>query len=270
MSWKRTLEELRQLRTSKGRRTLQAFSAEGYRLLERALESKAPLKKVLVSDALKDSPPARAIRLIDALEEASIAIDWAPDHLMQEFIEGRTFGSMMGIIDTLPTVALPDLLHTPDAPCHLLILWNVMDPGNIGALSRTAMASGVQALLAVEGTDIFHPKAVRTSMGALFDLPTKQVKDGDALLHELATHKIATIGAVVQRGQAPYTTTVPTRHALLVGSEAHGLPFDIQERLDMRWSIPMPAAIDSFSVNAATSVLLYECNRQMWIHKRKD
>lgn len=266
--WKPTVQLLQRLRSRKGRREQNAFSIEGYRLLERALESQAPLRHVLCSQQLYECPNPRTEALLRQLEAIQCPVSIAPDASLQEFIEGRTFGSLMGIVETLPSFELVTQTRSMDTPVKLLILVDVMDPGNLGAMARTAMASGVDGLISIGGTDLFHPKSVRTSMGALFDLPTLQV-DRRAIqsdvLQVLKQQHIQSIGAVVRNGVSPHTTeTITHRTALFMGSEAHGLPHAVQEELDVHWRIPMPAQIDSFSVNAATSVLLYEINRRMW------
>lgn len=265
MTWKRAIATLHQLRTKKGRRTLGQFAAEGYRLLERALESQVGLREVVVAETLMAQPTARAANLLQQLQKQACPVCVAPDEEVHIFTEGRTFGDMLGIIDALPQADLSPFLTDKSQPCTLLVLVQVMDPGNIGALARTAMASGVDALIALGGTDLFQAKAVRTSMGALFDLPVCQLDEGwDEWVGMLHQADITTIGAVVGNGEPPFQTQASDRRALLMGSEAHGIPLALQEQLRLRWTIPMPETIDSFSVNAATSVLLYELNRQSW------
>lgn len=263
-NWRTIVGMLERLRTRKGRRTEGKVFVEGYRLLERAIESDVGPAVVLISERLQEAPPARAEALLRSLEARGCPCVYAPHEALEGFIEGRTFGAMLGILDAdrLPTPSLEALCAEPETARRFLVLVKVMDPGNIGALSRTAMASGMDALLAAGGTDLYHPKALRTSMGALFDLPILQLDDWQPLLAQLQRYQVQNIGAVVTAGTAPTEGDVASRSALWVGSEAHGLPTPLQPLLDRAWTIPMPDCIDSFSVNAATAVLLYEINRR--------
>ncbi len=259
------LQVLREARTSKGRVKHQRFSIEGYRLVERCLGSQGPLQAVLVEERMMEEPTTREQAILESLEEAFVPVVPATSPEVEEFTEGRTFGPMMGLVETLKAPPLSQWLENTEAPCKLLVLVEAKDPGNLGALMRTGKASNADALLVVGGTDPFHPKAARTSMGAIFDIPILTFPLEPKLLATLHEAQIQTIGAVVDNGIAPYEGEMSNRHALFMGSEAHGLPADWQPHFDTRWTIPMSEEIDSFSINAATSVLLYELNRRAWV-----
>ncbi len=133
------------------------------------------------------------------------------------------------------------------------------DPGNVGALTRTALASGATALIAAGISDPYHPRAVRTSMGSLFRIPILRVQSGKALLDELRTLGVVTIGMVTGGGTPlPRVDLRDTPTALFVGREAFGLDGSTIDSLDHLVSIPMASAVDSYSVNAAAAIALYE------------
>ena len=158
----------------------------------------------------------------------------------------------------LPDPPDPGELLSAD-PCALVaVAVDVEDPGNVGALMRTSLAVGVAAFAAVGISDPFHPKAVRTSMGAVFKLPVLKRTDPGACLDVLAANGVGTVGAVSRDGvPLPEYRRPAGRLALLVGSEAFGLPDAVVARLDGRVSIPQSSEVDSFSVNAAAAILLY-------------
>ncbi len=250
--------------TAKGRRILGSFSIEGYRLMERALESGVKIRDILLSESFVKSPNRREKYILQELEKRNLPFHIAPDAILKELTQGRTFGPILALIEALPAANLEKILLEKREHLKLLVLVDVMDAGNIGALMRTALASGVDAMLVLRGTDPYHPKAARTSMGAIFDLPVLSSKDPLAIQTLLRENHIQQVGAVVRAGQPPYKGQLLPRHALFVGSEAHGLPEDIQKNLDLFWTIPMMAELDSFSINAATAILLYEMNRRQW------
>lgn len=262
MKKKKFLQMLREVRTTKGRHYHQCFSIEGYRLIERALGSRHRLHSVLVAEQSLSKPNEREKAILLDLERAGCPTFSATSEEMEELIEGRTFGPMVGLVPTLPPADLSSFLA--QERCTFLVLVHAKDPGNLGALMRTGRASGADAMLLVGGTDPFHPKAARTSMGAIFDLPILSNLDGEHLLEQLHKAQVQSIGAVVLDGTPPYQQEISNRRALFMGSEAHGLPAQMQSQFDVRWSIPMQADIDSFSINAATSILMYELNRRTW------
>jgi TrmH family RNA methyltransferase len=258
------LRIINELRTLGGRQKHAMFSVEGHRLIERALESDAPLRGVAMAKSTYEKPNLREQQIITTLEHKGCTVQVVEDKEIEIYLEGRTFGALLGIVDLPQAWDLEKLLADRDLDLRLLIVENAQDPGNIGALMRTAKASHVDAMVLLGGTDPYHPKASRTSMGAIFDLRILRATDDLSLLDQLSETSVQKIGAVIKDGIMPCDGKVTNRWALFAGSEAHGLSKPLQERLDLRWTIPMHSAIDSFSLNAATAVLLYELNRRIW------
>lgn len=261
-SLKTWLEQLRRLRTTRGRQQAGQYSMEGYRLIERALRAGTSLAVVLVDEALLHDPTHRWQVLESELQKYDVPVFSVSSDGMEEFVGKRTFGSMIAIADLPTPPPLSEFLKQTTEPTGILVLDRVMDHGNMGAMMRTALASGIRALISLKGGDPFHPKAVRTSMGALFVLPIYCVEDEQELLTLLRSTGWHSVGAVVEGGVLAHETSFAEKTAMFMGSEAHGLSPWLQKHLDSRCTIPMVSIVDSFSVNAATAILLYEWNRQ--------
>jgi TrmH family RNA methyltransferase len=133
----------------------------------------------------------------------------------------------------------------------LLVLDRVQDPGNVGAIARTAAAAGAPALAVLPGTaDPFGAKAVRASAGHVFNLVVAEVGWEDlAGLHCLGAGATGTPLAEVDLASAG---------ALVLGSEAHGLSRPLETV-----ALPMAAGVDSLNVAAAAAILLYELRRRI-------
>jgi len=258
----RALAELHRGRSPGGRRELQAYTIEGTRLLERALRAGARLRTAVVGRGITTDGGARPRALLEALEETpSCALLHASDSQLRTLTEGRTYGDVLALVELPPVPALSACL-IPDRhgrPATLLAAHDAEDPGNVGALMRTALASGAGAFVALGKTDPYHPKAVRTSMGSLFKLPILERADGAAFLEELAQLGGESWAAVARSGELlPACKRGPHPAALLLGSEAHGLPPAWLEHVDRRVTIPTSGEVDSLSINAAAAVGLYE------------
>jgi len=134
----------------------------------------------------------------------------------------------------------------------LVVLDRVQDPGNVGAICRTAAAAGAPALLVLEGTaDPFSAKAVRASAGNVFRLVVARGRWDD--LKTLDGYGAASTGG------APLTTT-PIENAgmIVLGSEAHGL-----SRSDLKTvTVPLSDGVESLNVAAAAAVILFELRRR--------
>lgn len=154
--------------------------------------------------------------------------------------------------------ALPGFLAMPQKPGKYVILENVADPGNLGAISRTAEALGVDGLLLSGGCDVYHPKALRASMGALLRLP---VYGGDMpqLLSCMKQLGVPTYAAVVtgyEKGIDQVDFTGPC--AVVIGNEAGGITKETADGCDMRVTIPMAGRAESLNAAMAACILVWE------------
>lgn len=267
------LAMLRRVHTARGRQREGLYSVEGTRLVERALRAGAPLESVLVARRLVESADPRHRALLRALAEAGCAVTSAPDETLAELTEGRDLGPILGLVrlpaaptlsaalgsdratngEVRPTTRLP----ASGAPL-LLAAVDIIDPGNVGALTRTAHAAGASALAAVGASDPFHPRATRISRGSIFRLPVLHYDSAAALLADLRAHDVFTVATSAAGGVPLAELAAPADAvAVLMGNEAEGLPPDVQSAVDARVTIPMAADVDSFSVNAAAAIVLY-------------
>lgn len=245
---------------SDGRRHLGLFAIEGFRLLERALATSTPLTHVLISDQAHHDPSSRLQTLLQNLQQKNQAILTIPHSTMERLTEGRTLGSILALAKVPTTPDLPQFFSqlSLGPQSKILVLDEMMDPGNVGALLRTSHAMGVSAVFAIGGTDPYHPRAARTSMGSIFRVPILRLPSVDPLLPLFNLHSIFTIGATPEAQSLLPSATLPNQAlALFVGNEGKGLSSSVRKVLDLLVAIPMSNSIDSLSINAATAVILY-------------
>lgn len=265
-AWGRFGAEFRAARTPGGRARFGRVALEGIRVCERAARAGAAIAHVLIAEDFDRSDPRRSA-LLDVLRSAGARIERAPRDVLAELGEGRDLG---GIVALAAQPAPPDLAGVlargvPEpgrSAAFALVACEVAEPGNVGALARTALASGARLFLATGISDPFHPKAVRTSMGSLFRLGVAHHPSAVALVDELAVLGVRTVAAVSRAGTPLDALTARPRDAhgslaLFVGSEALGLPAELLDRVDERVSIPMASSVDSYSVNAAAAILCW-------------
>jgi len=139
----------------------------------------------------------------------------------------------------------------------LLILQGITDVGNIGAIVRSAYAFGVDAII-ISGIKSLNLEAIiRTSSGAVFDMPIVLEPNTYDLINELKQVGFRLYGADMH-GKNIKDMNFHSKIALMMGSESDGIPNRVKEKLDEIVSIKMAREFDSLNVSAATAVL---CDR---------
>lgn len=168
-----------------------------------------------------------------------------------------------GIIGVFPQIDLTlDHLDIPDEPL-VLIAEDIEKPGNLGAMLRTAGAAGANGLIAVgSGLDAHNPNVVRSSTGALFDMPLT-VSDWDDVEPWLERKGIRVICASPHADHSVWDANLTGAVAFVVGAEDEGLSPRAETAADETIIIPQTtAAVDSLNVSVAAAILLFEARRQ--------
>lgn len=250
--------------TAKGRFESGYFSIEGIRLHERALRAGVYPEQVITTSSLLNDPALRVKSLFDNLENFGIQIQIVPDEIIKTLTGKRDLGPILGLVKLPQQPELHEVVRNFDQPPPMiLVVVDVKDPGNVGALLRTAHASGAAAFVAVGVSDPFHPKALRTSMGSLFKLPVMRFDNVSQLLPRLKELGIEGVGTAVSDGTLlPKAAFCDRGTAVFLGSESWGLSENIKSAVDWLVSIPMVSGVDSYSVNAAAAIVLYEIGRR--------
>jgi TrmH family RNA methyltransferase len=209
------LKLIRKLAERKHREREKLFVAEGEDLV--AAAEAAGVQAEFVLRAGEDVEPA----LLDAVS---------------------TLGSGTRVIGVYPRPS-PARAEGPDIYLH-----EVGDPGNVGAIVRSADALvGGAVILGPGCADPFSPKAIRASMGSVFRLP---ISKGGQTLFKL---QAPIVGLVAHGGQTPDDGPVG---ALVLGGEREGIPAELAARCDRLWTIPLRDGVESLNVAAAAAVAL--------------
>src|SRR3954447_26071712 len=218
------LKEIRKLAGRKWRDKLREFVAEGEDLLEAA-------------EAAGWEPIARLVA-----EGSGLSGDEVAPHLLAQVSQLGSGTRALGVYAQRWAPA-------PVGPL-CLALWGVNDPGNVGTALRGALAFGAGSVALGPGTgDPYGPKAVRASMGALFEVPVARVREP----RELPGPRI---GLAARSGRP--LAEVAGAGTIVVGAEREGLPADVLSACDEVAHIPI--ANESLNAAMAATVALYECN----------
>ena len=148
----------------------------------------------------------------------------------------------------------------------LVLLENLRDPGNLGTIIRTAEAAGVSGIiLSKESVDVYNPKVIRSTMGAVYRVPFLYVEDFKELLTELQRKQVRLLAAHLKGDKNFDKADYSGKIGILIGNEANGLSEEVSELADEKVLIPMAGAVESLNAAVAAALLMYEAYRkQKW------
>jgi TrmH family RNA methyltransferase len=228
---------------------------EGPRLLEEAMAAGVELVEAAASPKLLRHARGRA--LAEAVE-ARCPLRVVDDDLLASLSEVEASQGVLAMARR-PVFDESRLIH--GVPL-VVVAVGVQDPGNVGALVRTAEAAGATGAYLVGGADPFSWKALRGSMGSAFRLPLVRVRAAGPMVAALRAAAVRLLGTAL-RGARPYHEADFTgRRAILFGPEGAGLPPEVDAAVDEHVSIPMSGPVESLNVAVAAGVVLFEAARQ--------
>lgn len=246
------LQSSSSLRREKG-----LFVVEGLREVERCVESGFRLRSVFYCPSVcRHVPtPSEGVRIFEVSEAVYGKMAY----------RGGTEGILAvvyGNAGDRSLEALDRVLSDDTSAPLIVVVESVEKPGNLGAMLRTADASGVSAVLVCDPhTDLYNPNLIRASLGGVFTRNIAVCSSEEAIAW-LKARSISILTAQLQDSELYYDTDMTRPTALVFGTEADGLTDIWRRAADAHIRIPMLGRIDSLNVSASMAVLCYEALRQ--------
>lgn len=242
---------------ARGRATGDEVLLEGPHLLEEAWRSNVELTLAVIAS---DAAEGRFADLAARAGAHGARVVTVPPSMFDALspVQHST-----GILATarLRAASLDDVLR--ERPALLLVLEGIQDPGNVGAIIRTAEGCGATGVIAGPAcADPFGWKAVRGSMGSLFRLPIAVVREWTDVLATLRHEQVRIAATVPRGGTGLMQSRLDGPTAVLLGGEGPGLSPELLDAADERLSIEMRPPVESLNVAVTAGLILYEASRQ--------
>ncbi len=248
------LADYRDLRDVSLRKSLEAehglFLAEGEKVVRRAVLAGYPVRSLLMAERWLDG-------LADVIEATTAPCFVVSEKVAEEVTGFHVHRGALASLERLPTPSAESLLESART---VVVLEDIVDHTNIGAVLRSAAALGVDAvLLSPRCADPLYRRAVKVAMGAVFTVPWARLADWYDAPWMLARHGFTTVAMALTDDAQPLDEAVSglDRVALLLGSEGPGLSSHWLATSERRAVIPMREGVDSLNVAAATAVACY-------------
>ena len=246
--------EFQRIRAVRARKNRDLILVEGPKLLSEAVRSRLSIDLIAVDASNRESREEGLA--FGAMSRVFVELS---DSLMKSLSDVETTQGLIALVGR-PRFA-NDWLRREDA--LVLLLDGLQDPGNVGALFRTAEAAGVCGILLTRGcADPLAPKALRASAGSAFRVPHLSDLSVDAIL-SLVPSGLEVVAATVGSGALPvFDQVLRLPLALALGSEGAGLSAGLEAAASRRVRIPQAGQVESLNVAVAGSIIVFEIARQ--------
>ena len=227
---------------------------DGDHLLREAIVSGIRIEAVVFADRIDDG------ELMHGAERTGAEIFRVSEPVLSAISPVRQPSGVVAIA-LKPDLSLEDVLAK--SPALVVMLSDVQDPGNVGAVIRAAEGCGATGVVCSDATaDPFGWKALRGAMGSTFRLPVAAKHPlGDAIA-AARTRGLRVFATTLRDGTPLPDCDLRKPAAVVFGSEGRGLPDSVADAADARVTIPMQGPVESLNVAVAAALVLYEAARQ--------
>lgn len=234
----------------------------GIRAIIEAVDSNKSINKVFIQKGLNNK---NGFELIKKLNSKSIEISYVPIEKLNRLTPKNHQGAVATIspIKFLNIQDLSELIESKQKELSVLILDQLSDVRNFGAIVRTAECSGVDCIIIQSsGSAPVNGDTIKTSSGAIFNVPICKVSHIKDAIFLLKQHEIKIYGASEKSETDLYQTNFGKKQAIIMGSEGKGLSNSVIKLCDSLIKIPLLGKIESLNVSVACGAILYELVRQ--------
>ena len=230
---------------------------EGKNAVYEALNSNLTIEKLLVSKEQNGSLQT----LIDKAREKKVRVEFVPKEVLQRQSENNHHQGVIAYATEYIYSTLEDILAC-DGEKFILLVDEVNDPHNLGAIIRSAECAGVSGIIIPKNRSCsVNETVIKVSTGACFNVKIAQVNNINDCIRKLKEQNIFVYGMEAD-GNSIYRTDLTGNIALVVGSEGFGISTLTRKLCDEIISLPMFGQINSLNASNAAAICLYEAVRQ--------
>ena len=252
------------LKDKKGRMREGAFIAEGEKLTWEALSSQLPIEKIFVSESVsKRIIPLIKVHESNATFEKTV-VQTVSDTVFEKISTENSPEGVISVIKHLDFFRQMDIIYKEDfsrESCgRSLALCSVRDPGNLGAVIRSAVAFGVEEIiLSSDCVDVYNPKTVRGAMGSLFKVKIRTVSDMKDYVRAMQANGRRVYAAELTDSALPLSElNLSCWDAVIIGNEGHGIPEEVSRITDGSVFIPISSKTESLNASVAAAIFMWE------------
>ncbi len=235
----------------------------GLRAIIEAIHSGSTISKIYLQKGLRGS---LFFELNTLIKEKKIASSYVPVEKLNRLSKNKNHQGAVAQISPIEYADLEELInfdHNKVTSPLFLILDQISDVRNFGAIIRTAECTGVTGIIIQQGGSApINAESIKTSAGAAFKVPICKVNHIKDAIYALQASNIKIVAATEKTDDTIYKINLKEPIAIVMGSEHRGINPSVLKIVDFKVKLPLLGDIDSLNVSVACGVFLYETIRQ--------
>ena len=248
------VKNIRKLKDKKYRDETRSYLIEGIKMVEEAIKEKVVIQKIVICEECLQS------------ENISQKLLYAIAKYDCVYVSKKVFEYLTTVVNPQGIMAVVEKKSKNQKIDYqddlILVLDGIQDPGNLGTILRTADSVGLKQMIVTKETaDVFNPKVVRSTMGAIFRVNVIESDNMVATLKEIKKNKFKIVATSLEAERSIYDISYQ-KTVVVIGNEANGVSKQILDLADTKAIIPMLGKTESLNASIATGVILYEYVRQ--------
>lgn len=237
------IKHIKSLSEKKHRDESNEYIIEGIKLVKEAIEEKVNIKKILICSELCDEK-------ID-FENT----EYVSEAVFKYISETESPQGILAVIEKK--------INYNEYGKTIFALYNLRDPGNLGTIIRTLDSAGICSLILSKGSaDVYNPKVVRSTMGAIFRINAEYTENLQNKLLYFKEQGYKIIVTSLQADDYIYSLPLKEKCVVVIGNESKGVSDEIINIADIKTKIPMLGRTESLNAGVAASIIAYEAVRQ--------
>ncbi len=255
------------LGAKKGRDEARCFIAEGEKLTYEALSAHLPITHIFILESRASAVMPRLSRYTSDEFFRDTEIILLSESAFAKISTEKSPQGIISVIKYLDFFREIDIIYNEgffSKPTErALILSSVRDPGNVGAVIRSAVAFGVEhIILTADSADLYNPKTVRSAMGSLFRVKCTVVRDIVSSVKALISGGRRVFAAELSEGAKSLSEIdLQPTDIFIIGNEGHGIPSEVSGAASGSVYIPISSKTESLNAAVAAAVFMWEQNK---------
>ena len=247
------IKHIRKLKEKKYRDEYNEYVIEGIKLIKEAIAENANIKTIVACD---DCVKNEEIDPKVMYEIAKFNCIYVEENVFKSISDVQNHQGLLAVMSKEEEEKID---YTEDI---IVVLDDIQDPGNIGTILRTIDSAGLkQVIVSKRSGDVYNPKVVRSTMGAILRVNVIESENLLETLKELRKHKFEIIATSLETDKSIYDIEYKGK-VIVIGNEANGVSKEVLEFADKKIKIPMLGKTESLNAAVATGIITYEYVRQ--------